>query len=169
MSGILVLAFSGSLFLAVCGSALSQTKPPAPTSPSGSSESVPLTVDSVPRTLLYHLFFGELAAAQKRVQELKAAKRDGSRLETFYRQLVGLNYAQYVALVELSVVLMQETRGHPRQEVEEITSKAIKELHDRLGWQGFALLDVRIRNHVVPRLRAIETPGVAGKQRQEER
>ncbi len=143
------------------------------------------TVETAPERLVYQFFFSELAAAQRTASQLAAQGKDGAHLLDRYRELLSLDGKTYSYLRETAVGAVAEARDYGRQMAELAKSArtpedrqrlapqmlelrqrsdatledAVRRLQTRLGPEGFARLDQRIRRYVVPHLTVQTVPG----------
>jgi hypothetical protein len=145
---------------------------------SGAGAVNPYTVETAPERLVYQFFFSELTAAHRAASQLAAQGKSGAHLLDRYRELLSLDRKTYSFLQETAVGAVAEARDYGRQMAELAKSartpeerqrlapqmlelrqrsdgaleEALLRLQARLGPEGFARLDQRIRRHVVPHL-----------------
>jgi len=138
----------------------------------------PYTIETAPERLVYQFFFGELAAVHSTASQLAAQGKSGAHLWEHYRELLSLDGKTYSFLQEIAVGAVAEAREYGRQMAELANSArtpedkqrlspqllelrrrsdaalegAVGRLKTRLGPDGFARLDQRIRRYVVPHL-----------------
>ncbi len=144
----------------------------------GGGAPIPYTVETAPERLVYQFFFGELAAAHRAASQMAARGQSGAHLWERYRELLSLDGKAYSYLQETAVGAVNEARDCARQMTELAKSAktpedrqrlapqmlelrqrsdgalddAVRRLQSRLGPEGFARLDQRIRKYVVPHL-----------------
>jgi hypothetical protein len=180
MIRLLILTSWCSLLLAAWA-APAQTRASQPTTAPNASVPESFTLESAPEHLVYRLFFGELAASQKRADELEAQGKNVTMLRTRYQQLLSLNTRDYRTVQESAADAAAVMEGAGRQSADLIRTAAspedrqrvlpqlttlrqqseaalaagVERLRAHFGPDGFSRLDQRIRRHVVPHLQIV--------------
>ncbi len=182
----LLILTSWCILLLAAWAAPAQT-PIASQASAAPTASVPdsFTLESAPERLVYRFFFGELAASERKANELEAKGKDVTLLRQRYQQLLGLNAGEYRAVQESAADAaavveaasrqsagLARTTASPadrqrilpqlialRQQSETALAGVVEQLRAHFGPAGFSQLDRRIRQHVVSHMRIAPADG----------
>jgi hypothetical protein len=139
------------------------------------------TVESAPEPLVYRFFFGEVAASQKRADELEAQGKSALLSHTRYQKLLGLSASESQWFREVVTGIGSTWNANKRQRAELARTAQNPEDRQRIQWQlaalrqqddqaladgigllrtqfgseGFSRLDSRIRQYVVPNIKLL--------------
>jgi hypothetical protein len=120
----------------VCGAAWGQNSAPPPDKPQPRT----LKAAEVPEALAYRIFFQELAAYQRKADELEAQGKNASLLRNRHRQLTALTEAEFQTF-----------------------TASVGQLRANLGAKRFACLDQVVRMHVARNVKiyGVQQPNAA--------